>query len=333
MIQNENNPNENEEDLSIKSIDDEKENNNYIIDIIESSNKNIVVFKSQNNYLKINNKSIKKIFSLISEKEKLSDMYLDHITINIFDFNLNNNNELEDKKEKNKNMQNDDIDNDIELDIKYQTLLEKTSIFHINLENNLIKNNIEPNKIKSNENSKTTIDKKSLKKIFSYLNKSLIDMSDYINLIILYLQEENQNDFAKLLIQQKILGKYSGEPRNVIFDGKKDYNCNIDIPLKNESQNIYTFDNLFNKVLDYIDDYDKESSFSDNINNLIIPRKNIDDDLIQTTKVYFVEEGVLTDINSNKKIIKKKEINNNNENNYNPNICNNEFCNGICKIF
>ena len=331
MIQKDKNSNDNEEDLSIKSID-EKDNNNEIIDIIESGNKNIVLFKSQNNYLKINSKSIKKIFSLLCKKEKLSDMYLEHITINIFDFNPNKNNELEGNKKINNNFQNDIIDN-IELDIKYQTLLEKTTIFHINLENNLIKN-IEPDKIKSNENKKTSIDRKSLKKIFSYLNKSLIDMSDYINLIILYLKDENQNDFAKLLIEQKILGKYSGEPKNIVFDGKKDYNCNINIPLKNESQNIYTLDNLFNKVLDYIDDYDKESSFSDNINNLIIPRKNIDDDLIQTAKVCFVEEGVLTDINSNKKIIKKKEINNDNENNnQSQNICNNEFCNGICGIF
>ena len=331
MIQKDKNSNDNEEDLSIKSID-EKDNNNEIIDIIESGNKNIVLFKSQNNYLKINSKSIKKIFSLLCKKEKLSDMYLEHITINIFDYNPNKNNELEGNKKINNNFQNDIIDN-IELDIKYQTLLEKTTIFHINLENNLIKN-IEPDKIKSNENKKTSIDRKSLKKIFSYLNKSLIDMSDYINLIILYLKDENQNDFAKLLIEQKILGKYSGEPKNIVFDGKKDYNCNINIPLKNESQNIYTLDNLFNKVLDYIDDYDKESSFSDNINNLIIPRKNIDDDLIQTAKVCFVEEGVLTDINSNKKIIKKKEINNDNENNnQSQNICNNEFCNGICGIF
>ena len=331
MIQNENNPNEIEEDLFKKNID-EKEYANDIIDIIESINKNIVIFKTPNNYLKINIKSIKKIFSLISEKDNLSDMYLDHITINIFDFNSNNkNNKLDNKKEINTNSQNDDIDNS-ELDIKYQTLLEKTSIFHINLENNLIKNGNEPDKIISNENNKITIDKKSLKKIFSYLNKSLIDMSDYINLIILYLQDENQNDFVKLLIEQKILGKYSGEPKNIVFNGKKDFNCNINIPLKNRIQNIDNIDNLFNKVLDYIDDYDKESSFSDNINNLIIPRKNIDDDLIQTAKVCFVEEGVLTDINSNKKVIKKKEINNDNDNN-NQNICNNEFCNGICNVF
>ena len=150
-------------------------------------------------------------------------------------------------------------------------------------------------------------------------------MSDYINLVILYLQDVKQNDFAKLLIEQKILGKYSGRPKKVVFDGKKEFNCYIKTPLANESQNIYTIDNLFNKVLDYIDDYEKESSFSDDINNLIIPRKNIDEDLIQTAKVYFVEEGILTDINTdkNKNIIKKEG---NKNNNINQQICNNQMC-------
>ena len=102
-------------------------------------------------------------------------------------------------------------------------------------------------------------------------------------------------------------------------------------PKKNISQNIYTIDILFSKVLDYIDDYDKESSFSDNINNLIIPRKNIDEDLIQTTKVCFIEEGILTDLDSQNKVTKKKEEilhrNNNQE------ICGNATCNDVCFIY
>jgi hypothetical protein len=101
-------------------------------------------------------------------------------------------------------------------------------------------------------------------------------------------------------------------------------------PLKNISQNIYTLDILFNKVLDYIDDYDKESSFSDNINNLIIPRKNIDEDLIQTTKVCFVEEGILTDLDSNNVIKKKDEIKHINNNQQ---ICGNATCDDVCYIF
>ena len=90
-------------------------------------------------------------------------------------------------------------------------------------------------------------------------------MSDYISLIILYLQKENQSDRAKLVIEQKILGKYYKEPKKLAsIEIKKDLNNNINIPVKNRSQNIYSFDMLFYKVLDYIDDYDKESSFSNN---------------------------------------------------------------------
>ena len=138
-------------------------------------------------------------------------------------------------------------------------------------------------------------------------------MSDYINLIILYLQKENQSDLAKLVIEQKILGKYYKEPKKV----------------KNRSQNIYSFDMLFNKVLDYIDDYDKESSFSDNINNIIIPRKNIDDDLIQTANVCFVEEGILTDGRTSAESRKR----NNSNVHTNQDICNKDLCNGMCNIF
>lgn len=317
MEQNKINGKNDEEELIEKSID-EKDNNKDIIDIIESSKNNIISFKSTNSS-PINIKSIKKIFSLLCEKEKLPDMYLDYITINVFDYNPNDNNDIEEIK---KNLSINSQKENIELDIKYKTILEKATLFHINLENNT--NN------KSKINNKIKLMRNSLKKIFNFLNNSIIDMSDYINLIILYLEDNSQNDFAKLLIEQKILGKYSGELKKIIFDGKKEYNCNINIPLKNESQTIYTLDNLFNKVLDFIDDYDKESSFSDNINNLIIPRKNIDEDLIQTAKVYFVEEGILTDMDSSKIKKKKKE---NNQNNLNQKACNIEFCQEMCKIF
>ena len=87
-----------------------------------------------------------------------------------------------------------------------------------------------------------------------------------------------------------MLGKQCGRPKKVVFDGKQEFNCYIKTPLSNESQNIYTIDNLFNKVLDYIDDYEKESSFSDDINNLIIPSKNIDEDLIQTLKFILLKK-------------------------------------------
>ena len=307
----------NENDISIKSLEG-KENHNELIDAIEKNNKNIISFKSTNDTLKISSKSIKKIFSLMTnDLEKLSDIYLDHITINIFDFIPNQNT----AQSNNDKMTNSKIGN-MELDVKYKTVLDKTTIFSINLGNNISTEN--------NLKSSIRIERKSLQKIFTYLNESIIGMSDYINLIILYLQKENQSDLAKLVIEQKILGKYYKEPKKLAsIEIKKDLNNYINIPVKNRNQNIYSFDMLFNKVLDYIDDYDKESSFSDNINNIIIPRKNIDDDLIQTANVCFVEEGILTDGRTSAESRKR----NNSNIHTNQDICNKDLCNGMCNIF
>ena len=320
QIEDENNSlnnSNNENDISIKSLEG-KENHNELIDAIEKNNKNIISFKSTNDTLKISSKSIKKIFSLMTnDLEKLSDIYLDHVTINIFDFVPNQNT----AQSNNDKMTNSKIEN-MELDVKYKTVLDKTTIFSINLGNNISTEN--------NLKSSIRIERKSLQKIFTYLNESIIGMSDYINLIILYLQKENQSDLAKLVIEQKILGKYYKEPKKLAsVEIKKDLNNYINIPAKNRSQNIYSFDMLFNKVLDYIDDYDKESSFSDNINNIIIPRKNIDDDLIQTANVCFVEEGILTDGRTSAESRKR----NNSNIHTNQDICNKDLCNGICNIF
>ena len=307
----------NQDDISIKSLEG-KENHNELIDAIEKNNKNIILFKSTNDTLKISSKSIKKIFSLMTnDLEKLSDIYLDHVTINIFDFVPNQNT----AQSNNDKMTNSKIEN-MELDVKYKTVLDKTTIFSINLGNNISTEN--------NLKSNIRIERKSLQKIFTYLNESIIGMSDYINLIILYLQKENQSDLAKLVIEQKILGKYYKEPKKLdSVEIKKDLNNYINIPVKNRSQNIYSFDMLFNKVLDYIDDYDKESSFSDNINNIIIPRKNINDDLIQTANVCFVEEGILTDGRTSPESRKR----NNSNIHTNQDICNKDLCNGMCNIF
>jgi len=320
QIEDENNllnNSDNQDDISIKSLEG-KENHNELIDAIERNNKNIISFKSTNDTLKISSKSIKKIFLLMTDDlEKLSDIYLDHVTINIFDFIPEKNI----SQSYNDKMTNSKIEN-MELDVKYKNVLDKTTIFNINLDNIITP--------ESNLKSSIKIERKSLQKIFSYLSESIIGMSDYINLIILYLQNENQSDLAKLVIEQKILGKYYKEPKKMAsIEIKKDLNNIINVPVKNRSQNIYSFDMLFNKVLDYLDDYDKESSFSDNINNIIIPRKNIDDDLIQTANVCFVEEGILTDGITSAESKKK----NNSNIHTNQDICNKDLCNGMCNIF
>ena len=117
-------------------------------------------------------------------------------------------------------------------------------------------NDVKKYYINLNNNKNIEIRKNSFIKIFNYLNKSIIDISDYINLVILYLKNKNKNDLAKLRVEQKIMRKYTKtEKIKEDFNGIKKYNLNLEITLQNESQNIYELDNYFNKKIDFIDDY------------------------------------------------------------------------------
>lgn len=320
----------------------EKEKNIDIINIVKNNNKNIICLKNINTFLNINPKSINKILSLIKDEnhEQLSDLYIDHITINIVSQNKESENYL--NSNENINKENDNY----ELEDKYIIILNKTNKFYINFNfDKEIRDNKHEKLSQKKKFDNIVINRKSLTKIFNYLNSTLIENSDYINLIILYLK--NESDLAKLTIEQKILKKYKSEKKKEFFNGKKEYYSNLKIPLRNESQNIYEIDNLFNKILDYIDDYDRESSFSDNINNLIIPRKAIDEDLIKVVNVSFIEEGILNenendknknlDNKENNEIKKKTKIKHyveSSENGMNnQNICNRNLCNGMCAIF
>ena len=80
MEEKESNNNNKEEEISINS-EDENQKYKDIIDILQYKNNNIIIFKSTNNKIKINSKSLKVIFSLIEEKEKPTEMYLNHIII------------------------------------------------------------------------------------------------------------------------------------------------------------------------------------------------------------------------------------------------------------
>ena len=309
---------ENVDEISFKS-EELKENNIDIIDIVNKNINNMIYFKRTNTFNIISPKSINKIFSLILNKDQecLSDIYIDHITINI----LSSNNQFENNN-LNENIIFDD-NNNSELDNKYINILNNTTTFYINFNFN---NNIE-------------IKKKSLLKIFNHLNKSIISNSDYINLVILYLKNENKNDLVKLTIEKKILKKYKGENKIQKFNGIKQFNSSLKIPPKNKIHNIYEIDNFFNKILDHIDNYDNESSFSDKINNndLAVPRKTIDEDLIKVVNVSFMEEGILTEGDNNENVNKndtkiKHGRQSSNISVNNGDICSKRICNGICYI-
>ena len=254
-----------------------------IINIVDKINNNIIKFYSSKKILlKTKSKSIKKIFSLIEFKDNLSDIYTEYIILNI----INYNNHL-------KGINNDR--NDV-LDIKYEKILEKTILFYINIEKT--KNeNIE------DINDRIKIQRKSLLKIFSYLNETIITMSDFILIIIVLIKEEVENNISNNKINNN-------------------FTIDLKIPTKNKEQNIYKFDILFNNILNYIDDIEKESSFSGDIIKMKIPKKKIDEKLIKNDLNLFEVEGILTDRDLE---TEKNNIINNDESR--------NICNKICIIF
>ena len=254
-----------------------------IINIVDKINNNIIKFYSSKKILlKTKSKSIKKIFSLIEFKDNLSDIYTEYIILNI----INYNNHL-------KGINNDR--NDV-LDIKYEKILEKTILFYINIEKT--KNeNIE------DINDRIKIQRKSLLKIFSYLNETIITMSDFILIIIVLIKEEIENNISNYKINNN-------------------FTIDLKIPTKNKEQNIYKFDILFNNILNYIDDIEKESSFSGDIIKMKIPKKKIDEKLIKNDLNLFEVEGILMDRDLE---TEKNNIINNDESR--------NICNKICIIF
>ena len=274
--------NNNSNNLRDKNIEE-------IINIVDEINNCFIQIFNTKKRLKLKSLSLKKIFSLIEFENNSSDIYLDFITFNIINFNKNKRN----KKQ---------IDNSIELDEKYIKILDKTIRFHINFE-------YTENKPKERDfDNKITIHRKSLMKIFSFFNESIISMSDYIIIIVIsFKEEENVNlNLAK---------------NNVI----KQFNVNLEIPIKNQEYNIYKYDILFTNIMNRIDDLENESSFSDDIFNIAFPKKNIDTEINKNNSALISDEGILTDFDS-------KEKNNNKLKNINGNSKAN-FCNEICFIF
>ena len=279
-----------EENINEEFIKDESE---HIINVVDKINNNIILFSLSGNRLKIKSKSLKKIMSFMDSKENLSDIYIDYIVLNI----VKSYKKIKENKE----------DNNYELELKYQNILSKTIFFNINIEKNKYSTLIKFfNKIK--------IHRSSLLKIFKYLNSSIIKMSDYIFILILLIQDDDNNKNIK---------------DNSFI---KQFKIDFEKPSKSQEQDIYKYDIMFTNVLNYIDDEDNDSSFSGDIYNISTPKKNIDENCIIAKDVPFleVEEGILTDRDIN-------NINNNNDKNKKDNDSE-EFetvnpCDRICNIF
>ena len=111
-------------------------------------------------------------------------------------------------------------------------------------------------------------------------------MSDYIILINILIKEEDEinNNNSNSYQQSTIFNE-----KQINLNGIKLFKNELKIPNKNKEQSIYKYDILFTNVLNCIDDYEKDSSFSDDMINITTPKKTINVE-IQFNFVYIIFE-------------------------------------------
>ena len=235
----------------------------------------IVNLKKSNESLQMRNKSILKIFELFNNKknkDSFEEILIEHITCIIKDDfdTINHGNE-------------NSIGNEI-LDGRYVELLNQTKIYKISFTKKGIGNTVIDDMKKNlliyeeEQKNKLSVKSSSIKKICKLLGKTIFDMSDYINVLLVYLNEDEINT---IFIQNKILDKYNKIEEKIIFEGIKRYETELIIPDKNKKIEINKYSDIFEKVLNRIDNMENLSDFSEenkmDENNENIPKKFIEE--------------------------------------------------------
>ena len=312
--------------LSEKDIIQEKENS-ILNKSFFSTDFNFPDLVSKKNFLQIKlesldfpiqlaSKSIKKIFSLISDiKELLENNYLDYITCLIGEAN-----ELDKQQLLNSN---DNPNMHSMLEPAYYELLKKTKIYYINIPKLNLDNII---------NKRIILKNSSLEKITSFLNMSVFDISDYIEISILsYQKKESLGE--KFLLRAKLMGRLNHnniediKNENDIFMGIKNFYTDIKESEKCNKNKLQFMDFYFNNVWNAIEKEnikDENLSFSEtpygktlsiDINNKNNNNKKIDNNLPNS---YDIEKSGI--INKNRELS-------------DDNTCSKLVCGNICEIF
>ena len=292
FIEDDNNNNSNEKEINIS-----KENNSFLIKSIEETefsltelikNKILILINlnSNNNinsYVKIKSKSIFTIFNLFTDfknGENIENNLTDYITCII-------------QEEENSNSKEITANSLGILDTPYRKLLDQTKIYKINI----ISSNIDEIKKEllnyNLYNKKIDINSKSLERISKNLNKTKYDISDYISILVLY---NDDNDYDKDIIKKKLIDKYDKIGQNVYFMGKKDFLMDFNIPLKNNKNGIHRINNLFNNVLNKIENIENNSFSDDNSEK----NKNNNNNKKLNNSKKFYEINIKSEIYNNK---------------------------------
>ena len=320
----------NERDLSISKDSVEKSNSLVIksldegafnfVDLIKDKLVLLITTKNKINF-QVSNKSILKIFNILCDKDKgeyIENFLSDYITCSI--------------NEDNNSYKDDFILNNQEnslgiLDTPYIKLLEQTQDYKISI-NSTTNSSMDEikQKLLNYEDQKNIINIKStsMGKICKYLNKSIYDISDYINILVLYLN--NQDDFNIYTIKSKIIDKYSQSGLNAYFMGKKSFESNLKVPIKNEKSSLFKFDDLFENILNKIENIENNSSddfddVKDKDNN-----NNNNNEKLDTPKKFIEQKIKINKVNYDDN---EDEINNNSKNKCN---CQKDIC-SFCNIY
>ena len=320
----------NEKDLSISKDSVEKSNSLVIksldegafnfVDLIKDKLVLLITTKNKIN-VQISNKSIFKIFNILCDKDKgeyIENFLSDYITCSI--------------TEENNSYKDDLILNNQEnslgiLDTPYIKLLEQTQDYKISI-NSTTNSSMDEikQKLLNYDDQKNIINIKStsMGKICKYLNKSIYDISDYINILVLYLN--NQDDFNIYTIKSKIIDKYSQSGLNAYFMGKKLFESNVKVPIKNEKSPLFKFDDLFENILNKIENIENNSS--DDFDDINKDKNNIDNnnDKLDTPKKFIEQKIKINKVNYDDN---EDEINHNSNNKCN---CQKDIC-SFCNIY
>ena len=286
-------------------------------ELVDKKNYFQVKLESLEFHLFVNCKSIKKLFLMISDNnhETLENNYLDYITCLI-----GSDNELD----KQNFINPSPVNIKSILEPTYYELLNRTKTLYIDLPNLISKQRID---------RRIMINIDSFKKVASFLNTNIFEMSDYMEIFILTCEEKELLD-ERTMLKNKLIGKFS---HNIInndkennFSGVKSLETEIPLANKCENNNLKMLDYYFNNVWNAIE---KDNLYEDNLSFSGTPfRKNIKEDNENKNSINNINNDIPNSYDINKSALRNKEKDKNEDLRV-ENACGNNVCDNICNIF
>ena len=285
--------------LLIKSIDEPELN---FIEFIKNKLVLTIVFNDKLILpVQLKSQSILKIFNLFrdqnnnndEEEEEFENILTQYITFTLLE-------EMSYKAEMTTNSEG-------VLDTPYIKLLEQTKIYKISITSKNI-NDMEKDLLNNdNKNIKIFIKSTSLERICKNLDKTILNISDYIGILILH---NNENDIDKNIIKKKLIDKYDKNGQNEFFMGLKNFETDCKVPIKCNKNTIYRINILFSNVLGKIenkennnnsfdDDFDKEEKIINNSEKKKVSKEinedNIKSQIVNNPNNYNIDEKKIKD--------------------------------------